>query len=1088
MQSNPIHALLIDDSRMQYTMIRDFLSVSTQGTITLDWAFNYETGLAAIRANQHDVYLIDYQLDDRNGLELLTQAVAEGCTTPLILITGYSSRDIDLVAMQAGAADFLDKSDIKPSTLERSIRYATERAKIMAALRESEEVHRRLLGVTRQQARELMLLDKARTALADQLNLPEVIRTTVNLVTEAFGYSQASIYLYENDALTLQHQVGYATVIAQIPVNQGVCGRVFRTGEPVLLEDVRSDPAFLGAIDGIVSEICVPLFDHGQVTGVLNIESTNGVRLTVDDLRILTALGTHVGIIIGRARLYAEARHNAERYRLISELISDYAFSLKVNPDGTLEDEWFTYDAFTRMTGYTRPEVLARGRYSYYHPDDVAAVRAQVANALEGRLSAGEFRIITKSGDIRWLYLYRRPEWDEQQQRVVRVYGTAQDITARKQAEEALRQSEERYRTVVTTMAEGVVLHNKAGAIRACNASAEHILGLSADQLIGRESIDPRWHTIRPDGTPFPGEAHPAMITLATGQPQRDVEMGIYKTDGTLTWISVNTQPLVRPGETTPYAVIASFTDVTTRKQAEEALRQSEERYRIISEMISDYAYAYRVEPDGTLVREWVTDSYTRITGYAVGEIGRRGIFTLYALSDQARVAADMAAVLQGQPVHGEYQIITKQGEEHWIHIARQPVWDTQENRVVRFFGVAQDITERKRAEAAEREQRILAEALRDTAEALNSTLNFEEIVERILDNVGRVIPHDNASLMLFEGNYARVIRTTFPGLANGKDTSMDTVSVNNLRLDLSSVMPFLAEAGRTGQAIILADIWKLLPDELTGWLRANNQAIALHAYAGLPILAEGEMIGFLNLTSTIPGFFTANTAARLQAFSHQIATAIQNARRYEQAQELATLNERQRLARDLHDAVSQTLFSASVIAETIPHLWSDMPPHVRVAIGELHQLNRQALAEMRSLLLELRPRALIDTSMDELLEQLVETFTRRHGTPIALNVAAHPTLPPEAQVGLYRIAQEALNNIGKHAQAAQISLSLNHVGDGVTLCIQDNGRGFDPARVPANHFGIRIMYERAEAINAALVVDSSPGRGTSITVRWPAR
>jgi len=948
MQSNLIRALLIDDSRMQHTMMRDFLSVSTQGTITLDWAVDYDEGLAAIRANQHDVYLVDYQLGEHNGLELLSQAMVEGCTTPIILITGYSSRDIDMAAMQIGAADFLDKSEIKPSTLERSIRYATERAKIMSALRESEEVHRQLLAVTRRQARELTLLDQARTALADQLDLPEVIRATVELVADTFGYTQVSLYLNQNDRLVLQHQVGYDRVIAEIPIEQGISGRVFRTGKPVLLEDVHSDPAFLGAIEGLASEICVPLFDHGRVVGVLNIESSNGVRLTADDLRILMALGTHVGIVIGRARLYAEARRSEERYRTISELISDYAFSLKVNPDGTLEDEWFTYDAFTRMTGYTRAEVLANGRYSYFHPDDVAAVLAQVATVLEGSLSAEEFRIITKSGDVRWLYMYRRPVWDEAQQRVVRIYGTAQDITE--------------------------------------------------------------------------------------------------------------------------------------RKHAEEALRQSEERYRIISELISDYAFAYRVEPDGALTREWVTDSYTRITGYEVGEIDRRGIYTLYVPQDQPRAAADVAAVLQGIPNHGEYQIITKQGEERWIHIARQPVWDAQENRVARFFGGAQDITERKRAEAAEREQRILAEALRDTAEALNSTLNLEEVVERILDNVGRVISHDNASLMLFEGNYARVVRTAFPGHEDSKDTSAD-----NLRFDVSSVMPFLAEAGKTGQTIILADIWTVLPADLMGWLRANNQAIGLHAYAGLPIQVDGEMIGFLNLTSATPNFFTADTAVRLQAFSHQIATAIQNARRYEQAQELATINERQRLARDLHDAVSQTLFSASVVAETIPRMWPDMPPNVREVVTELHHLNRQALAEMRSLLLELRPRALIDTNISELLEQLVETFTRRHRTAISLDVDGHFALPAEAQVGLYRIAQEALNNIGKHAQATRVDLSLNRQGDGVELRIHDDGRGFDPGRVPANHFGIRIMHERAETMNAAVLVASQAGCGTTITVRWPA-
>ena len=155
------------------------------------------------------------------------------------------------------------------------------------------------------------------------------------------------------------------------------------------------------------------------------------------------------------------------------------------------------------------------------------------------------------------------------------------DITERKRTEAELRSSEERYRSVITTMAEGVVLHQADGRITACNASAERILGLSTQQLMGRTSIDTCWQTIHEDGSPFPGEEHPSMVTLRTGEPQSNIVMGVHKPDGTLTWILVNSQPQFRPGETKPYGVVTSFSDITERKQAEAALRQQAERERL---------------------------------------------------------------------------------------------------------------------------------------------------------------------------------------------------------------------------------------------------------------------------------------------------------------------------------------------------------------------------------------------------------------------------------------------------------------------------------------------------------------------------
>jgi signal transduction histidine kinase len=228
-------------------------------------------------------------------------------------------------------------------------------------------------------------------------------------------------------------------------------------------------------------------------------------------------------------------------------------------------------------------------------------------------------------------------------------------------------------------------------------------------------------------------------------------------------------------------------------------------------------------------------------------------------------------------------------------------------------------------------------------------------------------------------------------------------------------------------------------------------------------------------------------------ALAQRAALAIQNAQLYEQAQELAVVEERQRLARDLHDAVTQTLFSTSLIAEVLPRIWERNPEEGQRRLGEVRELTRGALAEMRTLLLELRPAALLEANMGDLLRQLGEAITGRARVPVAVNVQGEDIgdLPPDVKVALYRIAQEALNNVAKHAAASQATVALRYGpsglagGEAVELSIADDGCGFDVKDIPPDHLGVGIMHERAEAIGAKLAIESQVGQGTQVTVLW---
>ena len=218
------------------------------------------------------------------------------------------------------------------------------------------------------------------------------------------------------------------------------------------------------------------------------------------------------------------------------------------------------------------------------------------------------------------------------------------------------------------------------------------------------------------------------------------------------------------------------------------------------------------------------------------------------------------------------------------------------------------------------------------------------------------------------------------------------------------------------------------------------------------------------------------------QQLEQQMAARIK-----EQARK-ATLEERQRLAQNLHDAVNQSLFSASLIAEVLPRLWERDPEEARQSLEDLRRLTRGAMAEMRGLLAELRPLVLTDSKLSDLLRQLGDALTGRTNIPVQVTVKGQEPLPADVQVAFYRFCQEVLANVAKHARASRVEIDLQYDAGGVALQIRDNGRGFDPAHTPAGHYGLSMMHERAEAIGAELAIASQPGQGTEIVIRWTGR
>lgn len=462
----------------------------------------------------------------------------------------------------------------------------------------------------------------------------------------------------------------------------------------------------------------------------------------------------------------------------------------------------------------------------------------------------------------------------------------------------------------------------------------------------------------------------------------------------------------------------------------------------------------------------------------------------------------DRAVVESGEPRYGILeQLQRSDGENRWLETNKAPLRDL-DGEVIGVLGTFEDVTDRHlaqlelqrtldelddrvqqrttelvranqslrrevddrvRLQAEERQQREYADALRETAAAMSETHDFGEVIEQVLIGVERLVSNDQSALVLLSPSGEMELAGSHAGFGYAADP--EGAAVPSLS-SLSVVERLVAEQG----TLIVDD-----PETSLGPARS---------VLGARIRGSGLLVGFLFVESATPAFFTSAHADRLGAVADLAGAAISSARLAARSAELAAAEERQRLARELHDAVNQTLWTASLTAESLLRD-VDAQSDFHHRLDRLRILTRGALAEMRSLLLELRPTELAEIDLDELIEYLLASLECRR--TLDVQVELDPTrVDPTSHITLYRIAQEGIANVARHSEAKSLSVRLRS-GPPVELCIADDGIGFDANSIPAGHLGVSIMSERAASIGAQLSLRTAPGEGTILTLTLEA-
>lgn len=363
------------------------------------------------------------------------------------------------------------------------------------------------------------------------------------------------------------------------------------------------------------------------------------------------------------------------------------------------------------------------------------------------------------------------------------------------------------------------------------------------------------------------------------------------------------------------------------------------------------------------------------------------------------------------------------------------------------------------------------------------STLELEPLLGLILDQLKTVVDYADCSVLMVEGEGLVMLDNRGP-------VSRDKVL--GARFPFERARAIWEELLGGGPVIIedvlfgedrLARVYR----EAIGERRLKEAFAHVRSWLGVPLTLGGRVIGILAIIHDEPRHYTPRHAELARTIANQAAIAIGNARLYEKAQSAAVLEERQRLARELHDSVSQALYGIALGAKTARTLIDRDPPRAADPTDYVLSLAEAGLAEMRALIFELRPEALASEGLVAALGKQAAAIEARHGIEVRKELTQEPDVPLAVKEAIYRVAQEALHNAVKHARAVSASVTLELDADeGIQLEVIDDGLGFDPEGDFPGHLGLKSMRERTARLGGTLEVESAPGRGTRVRARIP--
>jgi PAS domain S-box-containing protein len=629
----------------------------------------------------------------------------------------------------------------------------------------------------------------------------------------------------------------------------------------------------------------------------------------------------------------------------------------------------------------------------------------------------------------------------------------------RRRGEEALRESEERFRATFEQAAVGVAHVDPDGRWLRVNNKLCEITGYPRKELVGMSFQD----------ITHPDDLHKDLNylhrSLAGEIRTYSMEKRYFRKDGSVVWINL-TVSAVGDASGQPRYFISVMEDITERKKAQEALRQSERLYRTVIEQATENICLVDVETRRIVESN---SAFRAALGFTEEELRNLTLYDVVA-HDRESVDRNVRRTLEGgRSSIGQRKYRRKDGSLLEVEASGSIIF---RNGRETLCVVAHDVTERVRA------QRLLEERVA-TLSRIAANLAFDLPAEDTLNVLAEsavnastavacgvvLVDKQEESLHLF-GSY---------GLPEGYTAGLQA----SYRFGAPS--PSL-QAFRTREPVLVRDLRRyLLEDPHYAPIHRFVREVPWDISYSLPLVSRYRTVGaifFCYLPGQEPG---KDEQVFLRAVADQAAVALENARLFAEARGKAALEERQRLARELHDSVSQALYGIALGAKTARKLVDQNPQLVAEPLDYVLSLAEAGLAEMRALIFELRPESLETEGLVAALEKQAAAMRARHEIEVKTSLCDEPRASLEAKEAVYRIAQEALHNTVKHARAGKVRITMDCEPGWIDLEVSDDGVGFDSRGDFPGHLGLRSMRERAQRLDGTLKVEATPGSGTTI-------
>ena len=499
-------------------------------------------------------------------------------------------------------------------------------------------------------------------------------------------------------------------------------------------------------------------------------------------------------------------------------------------------------------------------------------------------------------------------------------------------------------------------------------------------------------------------------------------------------------------------------------QRANEALQESEQRFRVA--LIDTPIIVFNQDLD--LRYTWIYN----IQSYANQPVVGKTDADLFSAEDAMRLTALKRRVIATGLLTREEVSVTVNERTNFYDMTLDPLFDA-DGAVTGLTCAATDITERKEIYDQMRRRLSESESIQSIAKGLLQRIGLDEVLQIVCAEAMQLTgATGSAVLLLEEDGWLRVT----------KSAGSPTYSQNRLPMSGS----FAGRAFQTGE-----HVWVNLrdsdPDDDVHQLEGYQWIKGLVSLLVVPLKVETKVIGILNILNK-PSEVTQEDMRIIDLFADQAAIIMEHIRLQYQAEQLAVLEERQRLARELHDSVTQALYSVTLYADAARMAFSaEKWDALERNLQEVRNMSREAMYDMRLLVFELRPFMLETEGLVSALRARLAAVEGRSGLKTEVLVEEERRLPIKIEEELYRIAQEALNNVVKHAGATQVQIQLKYHENTVSLEMNDDGRGFEPETAhQSGGFGLQGIHERVQQLGGSLNIESAPLRGTRLSVRIP--